>query len=178
VTDAPASYRPDYAYPGLPDPLPNPPVAAVPPGESAPPRQSRRRRRRYAFLGARLVLAAGAGFGLVSSVITLGGFGPARTSPSLAPARTLLTLSGSGGKKTEAFVTGTDWTVRYAFDCTQVGGPSTFVLREDVGPEPVRYRLTNDLAVKQAGEIPRHDDPGSRYLEIATSCSWTITVTG
>jgi hypothetical protein len=178
VTDAPASYRPDYAYPGLPDPLPNPHVAAVPPEESAPPRQSRRRKRRYAFLGAQLVLAAGAGFGLVSSVITLGGLSPARPGPSLAPARTLLTLSGSGAKKTETFTTGTDWTVRYAFDCAQVGGPSTFVLREDVGPKPVRYRLADALAVRQSGEIPRHDEPGTRYLGITTSCSWTITVTG
>jgi hypothetical protein len=177
VTDAPASYRPDYTYPGLPDRLPRPPEPAQ--KTASPPVPRGTGRRRYVRYGVQLIAAAGAGFGLVATVITVAGIGPARSSPpSAAPARTLLTLEGSGARKTEPFTTGTDWTVRYAFDCSQIGGPSTFVIREDAGAKPIRYRLVDIVAEKQSGVVPRHDAPGPRYLEITTSCAWSVTITG
>ncbi len=104
---------------------------------------------------------------------------PPPPSPTPPPApKTLLTLNGSGIKKTAVFTTGPEWALSYSYDCSGfAGGTGNFSVDEydsDGTPEDV---LVNELDKGGKDTVPQHADPGSHYLQIGSECKWTITVT-
>ncbi len=105
----------------------------------------------------------------------------ASTSPAApaAPAgpRTLLTLKGTGIKKTAKFLTSDEWTLAYTYDCASFGMAGNFQVWEYTDGT-MNDVLVNELDKKGADTTPQHDDPGEHYLEINSECRWTVTVTG
>lgn len=155
--------RPDHTYPGLPDPI------------SAPPSPNRRavripRRRKGYVAYAVPVLAAGLSFGLVAGVVALTRPEPAKPTPPARKAANVLLVKGTGTHTTRAFITGREWTLKYTFACT---GAEGFTVVEDRATTLVQATKSTG-----AGEIPRHDDPGTHVIEVRSACSWTLSAVG
>jgi hypothetical protein len=93
-----------------------------------------------------------------------------------AAAKTLLTLKGSGIKKSAIFTTGAEWTLAYTFDCKGTSG--NFIVTAYDGSGGLQDILVNQLEKKGADNTPVHGAPGAHYLELNSECAWTVTVTG
>jgi len=82
---------------------------------------------------------------------------------------------GVAGGYTAVFTTGSDWSISYTYDCSNMGRPGEFMVFEEGGPRngamPVMVLGRTGAAV-----YFEHGDAGRRYLAIESLCSWTIRV--
>lgn len=107
--------------------------------------------------------------------------GPVSPGPVVAPVhpKTLLFAEGTGAGRTATFTTGTDWYLRYSYDCPETvqEGHSTLEIfaysAADHGTP-----LANDSELSGTDTLPQHGPPGLRYLRVTSPCSWTIAIIG
>ena len=107
-------------------------------------------------------------------------FSAARASQSEGKQPALaLNRSGSGTEKTATFASSGGWNLAPAFDCSEAGGLGTFVL--DVYNADKRHARFEQPGVNQQGsagsDVLHFNKPGRFYLEITTTCRWTVKVT-
>jgi hypothetical protein len=190
-----------YSVPGIP-----PAGQPAPPTYGAPAPQPKKKSKAPMVLGivAAVVLVCCGGVAIISatskstpaattaatgSPATTNGAKPVQAAPTTAAAvvapttaaapqpKTLLTLKGSGIKKSATFTTGDEWILKYTYDCSNFGSSGNFqvYLYTDGTMGGV---LVNELAAKGNDTAPQHGDAGSHYLEMNSECSWTVTVTG
>jgi hypothetical protein len=89
---------------------------------------------------------------------------------------TLLKLNGSGIAKTQQFRTGSNWTLKYSYDCSNFGSSGNFSVTEYTNGQ-LNDVLVNELKAKNAGSTPVYDS-GAHYLEINSECDFSIKVVG
>lgn len=118
------------------------------------------------------------------ATMPVGTFGASRpaamVSPKLAQTslKNLLSLKGSGIRKSENFETPAEWRLQYSFDCSKSGTDGNFIVMSyNNGGEGMDI-LVNALNRKGSDNIPVHNSPGRHYLEIDSACSWNVTVMG
>lgn len=101
---------------------------------------------------------------------------PATTAAAAARPAIVATFHGSGAENTPPFtVTGT-WQLAYTFDCSSAfGGQGLFQVYEYNGSTPTGI-LANDLGTSKKGNSWSYDGPGTRHLNINSTCAWTVEV--
>jgi hypothetical protein len=102
--------------------------------------------------------------------------------PVVLPAhpKTLLSIDGSGAGKTATFTTGTDWYLRYSYDCPE-GIPEGKVLTIQIFAYSAVDQgrpIANDSELEGTDILPEHGPAGPRYLRVESLCDWTVTILG
>jgi hypothetical protein len=102
---------------------------------------------------------------------------PTAPVPSSPPTTELVySVSGSGIKDTPTFTVPTpDWTLAYAYDCTDFGGSGNFAVTLYKSGE-LDTVLVNELGAGKIDASSVHDGPGTYYLGINSECNWTVHV--
>jgi hypothetical protein len=101
--------------------------------------------------------------------------------PVVAPVhpKTLLSVDGTGAGRTVTFTTGTDWYLRYSYDCPESvhEGRTTLEIfaysAEDQGRP-----IASESELSGTDILPQHGLAGPRYLRVTSLCDWTVTVIG
>jgi hypothetical protein len=91
------------------------------------------------------------------------------------PPRTLLTLKGSGIRRSAKFTTAGDWTIAWSYNCTSFGFAGNFII--DVAGDTSDV-AANELGKSGSGSQPEYTGPGTFWLEMNSECSWQVTVKG
>ncbi|HKS99240.1 MAG TPA: hypothetical protein VJT31_06885, partial [Rugosimonospora sp.] len=91
--------------------------------------------------------------------------------------KTLLSVEGSGPGRTPRFTTGTDWYLRYSYDCPPNQDGLTVRIFE-YSATGAGVEVANETEDTGSDTLPQHTAAGSRYLRITTQCTWTITILG
>jgi hypothetical protein len=94
--------------------------------------------------------------------------------------KTLLSIDGSGAGRTQTFTTGTDWYLRYSYDCpSSVPEDKLTTLEIFVYSAVDENRpIANESEREGTDTLPQHGPPGPRYLRVESLCDWTVTVIG
>lgn len=104
----------------------------------------------------------------------------ATSAPSSLPQpQTLLDLKGSGSKTTEFFTTAaSDWDLNWTYDCSSNGDRGVFqVYINNSDGSSSRNSSVNQLG-KSGSDVEHFHTGGKFYLEVNSTCSWTINAKG
>lgn len=85
-----------------------------------------------------------------------------------------LDLSGVGPAVTPQFESGSDWSVRFLFDCTGAA-PGLRVIEHGAADDGVT--LVERPGAQGYGTMYVHGFPEVRWIEIDTACVWALSVT-
>jgi hypothetical protein len=107
---------------------------------------------------------------------------PSSRGPVVLPVhpKTLLSVDGTGAGRTQTFTTGSDWYLRYSYDCPEgvpEGKVTTLEIFEYSGADQGRP-IANESELDGTDVLPEHGPPGPRYLRISSLCDWTVTILG
>jgi hypothetical protein len=90
----------------------------------------------------------------------------------------LLETSGSGTLTTTTFTTSRPWSIAWSFKCSAGSGGSFFVdvyNAADHTPD-FKNRGIDAEGEEEAADTSHFANPGTFYLEVTTTCPWTIKV--
>jgi hypothetical protein len=91
--------------------------------------------------------------------------------------QTLLDISGSGIKSSQTFTTSGDWDISYTYDCSNFGYAGIFQVMVYT-----KEGILSDLAANQSGmsgaETTYMHKAGTYYLEVNSTCDWTVQIKG
>jgi hypothetical protein len=91
---------------------------------------------------------------------------------------TVLSLSGSGTKSTEAFPVTGDWDLKWSYDCSNWGASGNFIVAiKEAGGMPSGDNDIEQLSAGGDSIEHYHNGTGKRYLEITSECRWSLEVT-
>jgi hypothetical protein len=88
----------------------------------------------------------------------------------------LLNRTGFGEAQTAAFITTTNWSVTYIFNCSTLGSPGNFLMYVDNTNGTANHDAGISSLALYGGETTHYHDSGEHYLRINSECSWTIKV--
>ncbi|HUZ70509.1 MAG TPA: hypothetical protein VND54_10325 [Candidatus Saccharimonadales bacterium] len=89
----------------------------------------------------------------------------------------LFRVAGSGIKQTQDFAVPAEWTLNYAYDCSNFGSAGNFIVsiyNSDGSPD-FNDTGVNELGKRGSGSTANHNDAGTIYLSIDSECNWTVT---
>jgi hypothetical protein len=102
---------------------------------------------------------------------------PATIAAAPAPT-TLLDVSGSGIKTTQAFTVGPTWAMTWSYDCSAFGSRGNFIVNVmTTDGHGSRNAGTNQLGTG-GSDVEHFHVGGTFYLEINSECGWHVTVQG
>ncbi|MDQ6617850.1 MAG: hypothetical protein M3083_24670 [Actinomycetota bacterium] len=95
--------------------------------------------------------------------------------------KVLLSVSGTGLKKTEKFTTSSnDWDLAWSYDCSKFfGGKGNFqvYVNGQVNIGGLSNLVVNELGAS-GSSVGHFHEGGTLYLEVNSECTWTVKVTG
>ena len=90
----------------------------------------------------------------------------------------LLQTSGSGNQTTSPFTASRPWSIAWSFDCGADSGGSFFLDLYNATDHTPDFKNRGIAAEgeQKAADTTRFANPGMFYLEVTTTCAWTIRV--
>jgi hypothetical protein len=89
----------------------------------------------------------------------------------------LFRVAGSGIKQTRDFSVPAEWTIEYAYNCSNFGSDGNFIVYvyNSDGFLDSNDSGVNELGRQGSGSTSNHNDAGTVYLGINSECNWTVT---
>jgi len=90
----------------------------------------------------------------------------------------LLRVSGTGTQTTQSFTASTAWSITWSFDCGAGSSGSLFVDIYNASDHTPDFKNRGIVAEGEqaAADTSRFANPGAFYLQVTTTCAWTIKV--
>lgn len=90
----------------------------------------------------------------------------------------LLRASGTGTQTTQSFTASGAWSIAWSFDCGTGSGGSFFVDIYNASDHTPDFKNRGVVAdgKQAAADTSRFANPGTFYLQVTTTCAWTIKV--
>lgn len=92
--------------------------------------------------------------------------------------RVLLQASGTGTQITQSFTASAAWGIAWSFDCGSGSGGSFFLDVYNASDHTPDFKNRGVAAEgeQSAADTSHFANPGTFYLEVTTTCEWTIKV--
>jgi len=112
--------------------------------------------------------------GLLLAALTLAIACGAPTGPPSE--KVLLQASGSGTQTTRSFTASRAWSIAWTFDCGTGSGGSFFVDVYNAADHTPDFKNRGIVAEGEqaAADTSRFTNPGTFYLQVTTTCAWSI----
>ncbi len=104
---------------------------------------------------------------------------PQRAADTIPPAaaKLLLSIDGTGAKKTQTFTVSGPWSLLWSYSCNDPVTLINFQIFPINQNASVDTYPVNELTASGRGTTP-YTQTGTFYLQISTDCTWRIRVTG